>query len=59
MCDVEAMHNLYEQCKNVRFDEVDDLIVRASDADEREFFRTITDLIIQQRQRKAVAEKRF
>ncbi len=26
MCDVELMHDLYEQCKDVSFDEVDDLL---------------------------------
>ena len=55
----EMLHELYEVCKNMNFDEADNLIIRTEDTEERDFIRVLTDYILQQKQKKVVAEKRF
>ena len=45
--------------KNINFDESYDLIASAEDSDEADFFRMATDLVLKQKQRKAVEENRF
>ena len=59
MSKAEAIHELYEVCKDINNDEANDLIIQAEDVGERGFIRTITDYILQQKQKKVVAEKRF
>jgi hypothetical protein len=59
MSNKEALHQLYAQCKNINFDESYDLIASAEDSDEADFFRMATDLVLKQKQRKAVEENRF
>lgn len=55
----EAIHELYEVCKDINIDEADALVVQAVDAEEKGFIRTLTDYILQQKQKRVVAEKRF
>ena len=55
----EALHELYEKCKNISIDEADDLVVNAPNSEEKGFIRVATDYFLQQRQKKVVAEKRF
>ena len=55
----DAIHELYETCKNINSDETAELLINARDDDERRFIRAVTDCILQQKQRKVVAEKRF
>ena len=55
----EIMHELYELCKDISIDEADDLVIQAENAEEKGFIRTLTDYILQQKQKKIVAEKRF
>ena len=55
----EKIHELYEICKDINIDEADDLIIKTDDSEEKGFIRTISDYILQQNQRKVVAEKRF
>lgn len=59
MLNKEALHQLYAQCKNINFDESYDIIASAEDSDEADFFRMATDLVLKQKQRKAVEENRF
>lgn len=59
MSNKEALHQLYTQCKNINFDESYDIIASAEDSDEADFFRMATDLVLEQKQRKAVEENRF
>ena len=47
MSNENAIHELYEQCMTINFDET------------HEFVRLVTDFVLQQRQKKAIAEKRF
>lgn len=55
----EVIHELYEVCKDINIDEADALVVQAVDAEEKGFIRTLTDYILQQKQKRVVAEKRF
>ncbi len=55
----EIIHELYEVCKDIDFDEADDLIIHAEDTEEKGFTRILMDYILQQKQKKIIAEKRF
>lgn len=55
----EAIHKLYETCKDINFDEADNLILQADNKEEKGFIRIVTDYILQQKQKKVVEEKRF
>jgi hypothetical protein len=59
MSKAEALHELYEICKNIDFEELDDITAQAKDKDEKEFYRVVIDCILQQRQKKIVADKIF
>lgn len=54
-----AVHELYETCKDISLEEADDLVIQAENAEEKGFIRTMTDYILQQRQKKVIEEKRF
>lgn len=55
----EAIHKLYVTCKDINFDETYDLISEAESQEEKDFIRTVTDFILQQKQKKVIMEKRF
>ena len=55
----EVLHELYEQCKDLNFDETYQLIKSAESQEEREFLRVVTNCILQQKQKKAIREMRF
>jgi hypothetical protein len=55
----EAIHELYEQCKDMDFDESYLLIKNARSEEERDFTRAVTDYILQQKQKRVIMEKRF
>lgn len=55
----EAIHELYEICKDIGISESSMLISDAGDKDEAGFIRVITDYILQQKQKKVIEEKRF
>ncbi|MBR4588630.1 MAG: hypothetical protein IKO30_10005 [Lachnospiraceae bacterium] len=59
MVKADILHELYEACKEINIDEADDIVVATKDEDEKIFVRTVTDCILQQKQRKIIAEKRF
>lgn len=59
MSKAEALHELYNQCKTIEFDESYELLKAAKNKEEEEFFRVITDFILCQKQRAAIEEKRF
>ncbi len=59
MSKTEILHELYEQCKDIDFDESYDIVSSAKNPDEKDFFKTVTDFILCQKQKKAIAEKRF
>lgn len=55
----EAIHELYEQCKDMDFDESYLLIKNARSEEERDFMRAVADYILQQKQKRVIMEKRF
>ncbi len=55
----ELLHKLYETCQDIDLGEAFDLISDAKTAEEADFIRVVTDYVLQQRQERAVAEKRF
>lgn len=59
MSNAEALHQLFEQCQKINFDESYGIIASAQSQDEADFFRLATDLILKQKQKKVVEENRF
>ena len=59
MSKTEALHELYTICQSIDFEESNQLIENAASDDEKTFIRVITDCILQEKQRKAIAENRF
>ncbi|MBR1737704.1 MAG: hypothetical protein IJ736_11925 [Firmicutes bacterium] len=55
----EILHQLYEECKEIEFNESSELIKCAKSDDERKFIKIVTDYVLQVKQRNAIAEKRF
>lgn len=55
----EALHELYRLCSEINFNDSHEIMSSAESEEEAEFFRTVTDLILQQKQKKVIAEKRF
>ena len=55
----KRMHELYEECKHIGLSETSDVIESAASAEEAEFFAKAFDIILQQKQKNVVAEKRF
>lgn len=53
------LHELYIQCKDINYDESGELIAQAPTSEEKEFIRVVTDFALQQKQKLAIAEKRF
>ena len=51
MTNSKAIHELYEQCKTLNFDETSELIKKAESQEEKEFIRTVSNLILQQMSR--------
>ncbi|MBQ9613421.1 MAG: hypothetical protein IJV14_12665 [Lachnospiraceae bacterium] len=59
MSKAETLHELYLTCQTIDFDDTNQLIEQAESDDEKRFIRIITDCILQEKQRKAIAESRF
>lgn len=55
----EAVHEFYEQFKDLNFDDTYELIKNSESQEERDFIRVVTNFILQQKQREAIREKRF
>lgn len=55
----EALHELYNVCQELNFDDSPQLAMEAESEAEAAFFRVVTDFILQQKQDKVIAEKRF
>ncbi len=59
MTKFEILHQLYNECSDIEFDESYDLMKEAETEDERNFIKLVTDYILQVKQKKIIAEKRF
>ena len=55
----EMLHELYKTCQDIELGEAFDLISDAKTTDEADFIRVVTDYVLQQKQEKVIAEKRF
>ena len=55
----DVIHELYEQCKDMDFDESYQLIKNARSEEERDFIRLVADFILQQKQKKVIQENMF
>lgn len=59
MSKAEVLHELYNLCNEINFNDSHEIISSAESEEEADFFKTITDFVLQQKQKKAIAEKRF
>ena len=59
MSESEALHQLYEVCKNMSLDKANEILINTNDKEEQGFISVVSDYFLQQRQKKVVAEKRF
>lgn len=59
MSKTEAAKKLYEECKDMDIDETMDLVLNAETEEEQDFFSMLSDFILQRKQKKVIAQKRF
>ena len=59
MTKAEVIHQLYNECKTINFDDTYELIKDVQDDEEKDFIRLVTDFILQQKQKRVILEKRF
>ncbi|MBD5528158.1 MAG: hypothetical protein HDR02_07070 [Lachnospiraceae bacterium] len=59
MSKTEILHELYNQCREINFNDCPEIIASAESEEEAVFFKIVTDFVLQQKQKKVIAEKRF
>ena len=59
MSKAEAARKLYEECKDMDIDDTMDLVLNAETEEEQDFFSMLSDFILQRKQKKVIAQKRF
>ena len=59
MSNIEVIRELYNRCKDLDIEDTIELELGAADEEERDFISVISDFILQQKQRKAIEQKRF
>lgn len=59
MSKAEILHELYHQCSGINFSDSHEILSSAESEEEAEFFKTVTDFVLQQKQNKVIEEKRF
>ena len=59
MSKAEILHELYKQCSEINFNDSHKIISSAESEEEADFFRVVTDFVLQQKQKKVIEEKRF
>ena len=59
MSKAEAAKKLYEDCKDMDIDETMELVLNAETEEEQDFFSMLSDFILQRKQKKVIAQKRF
>jgi hypothetical protein len=55
----DVLKKLYKECLKLDLDDATQLILGAETEEEQEFYTMISDLVLQQRQRKVIEENRF
>ena len=59
MSKAEAARKLYEECKDMDIDETMELVLNAETEEEQDFFSMLSDFILERKQNKVIAQKRF
>ena len=59
MSKAEAARKLYEECKDMDIDETMELVLNAETEEEQDFFSMLSEFILQRKQKKVIAQKRF
>ena len=59
MSNIEAVRQLYEQCKDMDIDETRELVLYAESEDEIEFFTFLSDFVLQKQQKEVIKQGRF
>ena len=59
MSKADAARKLYEECKDMDIDETMELVLNAETEEEQDFFSMLSDFILQRKQKKVIAQKRF
>ena len=59
MSKADAAKKLYEECKDMDIDETMELVLNAETEEEQDFFSMLSDFILQRKQKKVIAQKRF
>lgn len=59
MSKAEAAKKLYEECKDMDIDETMELVLNAETEEEQDFFSMLSDFMLQRKQKKVIAQKRF
>lgn len=59
MSKTEAARKLYEECKDMDIEETMDLVLNAETEEEQDFFSMLSDFILQRKQKRVIAQKRF
>lgn len=55
----EILHELFLQCQDITIYDTQELVTAAQSEEEAGFINAVTDYVLQMKQKKAVAEKRF
>lgn len=59
MSRAEAARKLDQECKDMDIDETMELVLNAKTEEEQDFFSMLSDFILQRKQEKVIAQKRF
>jgi hypothetical protein len=59
MSTAEAMHELYIICKELTYQDLPELDFTSMPKEEADFYRFLFNYVLQQKQKKAIEEKRF
>lgn len=59
MSKVEAARKLYDECRDMDIEETMELVLSAETEEEQDFFSMLSDFVLQRKQRKVIAQKRF
>ena len=53
------MRQLYIRCKEISYEDTSYLLENVDSKEEKDFIRTVSDFVLQQKQKQVIAEKRF
>lgn len=59
MSKTEAAKRLYEECKDMDIYETMELVLSAETEEEQDFYSMLSDFLLQNQQKKVIAQKRF